>query len=248
MRAFLALNAAEQRQAFGGDFRIGQNIFDGSEFCLGKEEGVRFPIQESFVKQLLRANARTQDPERSRNFSGDCGDEKGLGRFGDVRKSDRAYAFRDLADFLRDRFSVRSDGGKLIARRFFHRACFAGTRRRSNLRNRPPTRDRARISFDHEQEHEHDYDYIFRPTASATARKRGTRSAKTSGRMACSPSLLANCGESWTSIMTASAPAATAASAICGTKSRRPMPWVGSTTTGKCVFDFRIGTALRSRV
>src|SRR5436190_1254682 len=50
-------------------------------------------------------------------------------------------------------------------------------------------------------------DHIRRPTASATARKRGTRSAKTSGTIACSPSLRASCGESCTSIMMASAPA-----------------------------------------
>src|SRR6202165_5817487 len=104
-------------------------------------------------------------------------------------------------------------------------------------------------------EHDHEYDqeqegenYILRPIASATARSRGTRSAKTSGTIACSPSLLANWGESCTSIMTASAPAATAARDICGTNSRRPIPCVGSTTTGRCVFDFRRGTALRSSV
>ena len=67
------------------------------------------------------------------------------------------------------------------------------------------------------------------------------RSAKTSGTIACSPSLLANWGESCTSIMTASAPAATAASDICGTNSRRPIPCVGSTTTGKMRFGFQNG-------
>src|SRR4051794_36308282 len=220
MRAFLALDAGQERKPFCRDLRIRQDVFDRCDFRFGEKERVWRPVQQSFVKQLLRSNARTEDPKTFWNFSGDSRNQKGLGRFGNVGKRDRTHPFRDLAYFLRDRFRARGDGGKVIAGRFFHRAC-------------SPEPGELQTA------------YIRRPTASATARKRGTRSAKTSGKIACSPSLLANCGESCTSIMTASAPAATAASAICGTKSRRPIPWVGSTTTGRCVFDFRMGTALR---
>ena len=46
----------------------------------------------------------------------------------------------------------------------------------------------------------------------------------------------------------ASAPAATAARDICGTNSRRPRACVGSAITGKCVLDFKMGTALKSSV
>src|SRR4029453_4431904 len=42
--------------------------------------------------------------------------------------------------------------------------------------------------------------------------------------------------------------AATAARHICGTNSLTPRACVGSTMTGRCVFAFKIGTALRSSV
>src|SRR2546422_5090839 len=49
-------------------------------------------------------------------------------------------------------------------------------------------------------------------------------------------------------MMSPSAPAATPARAIDSTYSQYPVPWLGSTTTGRCESRFTTGTALRSRV
>ena len=48
-------------------------------------------------------------------------------------------------------------------------------------------------------------------------------------------------GSGWTSMMSPSAPAATAARAIAGTACRMPVPWRGSTTTGRCDSRLSIG-------
>ena len=107
VRTFLALNPVEQREPFRRDFRIGQNVFDGGELGLRQEERVRKPVEQAFVKQLLRPDIWTQDPERFTNFPRDRGDEKRLGRFGHVGERDRANAVSEVAQFLRDRLRAR---------------------------------------------------------------------------------------------------------------------------------------------
>ena len=69
-----------------------------------------------------------------------------------------------------------------------------------------------------------------------------------SGRKLCAPSLIALSGLGCISINKPSAPAATAASAIGGTKSRIPTPCEGSPKTGRCVSFFSTGIAEMSIV
>ncbi len=68
------------------------------------------------------------------------------------------------------------------------------------------------------------------------------------GVSAWSPSLDASPGLSWTSTVRPSAPHATAARLIDGMRLVRPVPWAGSTITGRCVSSLIAGTALRSSV
>ena len=103
-------------------------------------------------------------------------DEKRLRWFDDVRIGNRPRALVDLAQLLRDRFSARGQGEQLFVYRFAHGECFAEG-------------ERSSIG-------EGGLFYKERPTASATARKRGTSSLKISGVSACAPSLLASSGES----------------------------------------------------
>jgi hypothetical protein len=52
----------EQRQSFRRDLRVGQNIFDASQFGFWQEKRVRLPIEQAFVQHFLRMNARGEDP------------------------------------------------------------------------------------------------------------------------------------------------------------------------------------------
>lgn len=63
--------------------------------------------------------------------------------------------------------------------------------------------------------------------------------AKTAGVIDWSPSLIAKVGSGWTSRISPSQPAAIAAAHIGGTSDAIPVPWLGSTTTGKCVRSCR---------
>ena len=63
------LNPAEEREPFRGDLLVGQNVFDREKFGLGQEERVRQPVGQALVEQLLRPDARADDPERLRNFA-----------------------------------------------------------------------------------------------------------------------------------------------------------------------------------
>ena len=63
MRSGFARNSAEQREAFRGDFRIGQNVFDRGEFRFREKERVGHPVQKTLVENLLRANRRADDPK-----------------------------------------------------------------------------------------------------------------------------------------------------------------------------------------
>ena len=77
---------------------------------------------------------------------------------------------------------------------------------------------------------------------------RAISAANRSGLSDCGPSESASSGLGCTSIIRPSAPAATAAIAIDSTYSQCPVPWLGSTTTGRCVSFLSTGTALRSSV
>src|SRR5581483_1007309 len=88
----------------------------------------------------------------------------------------------------------------------------------------------------------------FLPTASAMALSSIVSAAISSRTSACGPSHNATDGFGCTSIITASAPAATAARARGATSSRRPPECDGSTITGRCVSDFATGTADTSSV
>src|SRR6185295_4733379 len=91
-------------------------------------------------------------------------------------------------------------------------------------------------------------DYKSRSTAWATFRTRAISAANRSGFSDWGPSESASSGLGCTSISKPSAPAATAAIAIDSTYSQCPVPWLGSTTTGRCVSFLSTGTALRSSV
>ena len=63
-RTSVALDLRKQCQPFSGDFRIGQNIFYCGQLSFWKEQRVWLPVEQTFVKQFLRMNARTEDPNR----------------------------------------------------------------------------------------------------------------------------------------------------------------------------------------
>ena len=63
--------------------------------------------------------------------------------------------------------------------------------------------------------------------------------SKAAGVKVCEPSLTALEGLGCTSMIRPSAPAAIYAADIDGTSDAMPVPWLGSTTIGKCVFSRR---------
>src|SRR5499433_858105 len=87
-----------------------------------------------------------------------------------------------------------------------------------------------------------------RPTASATGLSSRMSCVNFDGLSDCGPSESASSGLGCTSMMSPSAPHATAPLAMGATRSQCPVPWDGSTTTGRCESFFSTGTALRSRV
>ena len=66
VRTFFALDAGQKREPFGRDLRIGQDIFDRGEFGFRQEERVGQPVEQTLVKQFLRADIRDKG---SRMFS-----------------------------------------------------------------------------------------------------------------------------------------------------------------------------------
>ena len=68
------------------------------------------------------------------------------------------------------------------------------------------------------------------------------------GRSACGPSESAFSGHEWTSMCTPSHPDATAARAIAGIRSGRPVAWLGSTMIGRWLSPWTLGTIDRSSV
>ena len=120
MRPGFALERCEQCKAFRGDFRIGQNVFNGGEFRFGKKLRGGMPIEQTFVKQFLRPNIWTKNPNRFVDPVGQNGDEKRLRRLDNVRKRDRLLGLLDFTQFLRDRPGRFDPVEKLIPQRFFH--------------------------------------------------------------------------------------------------------------------------------
>ena len=204
------LNPAEQGEPFGGDLLVGENVFDARKTrLLGRKarpatSSLGVSWSSSWVRTLGQMTQSVCGISPCENR-----DEKRARRFDDMRKGHRTHAFTQRLQLARDRLRVGDDFQKFGARRFFH-AMLSPKGERSSISPLPNSCGNSRPR-------QAALAYTSRPTASATARIRLTRSAKASGRSACSPSLRARSGSSWTSIMTASAPAATAASDICGT-------------------------------
>src|ERR1700682_3944052 len=84
--------------------------------------------------------------------------------------------------------------------------------------------------------------------AAATASTCSTRWANACGVSDWAPSERATSGCACTSTISPAAPAAIPASAIGMTSERRPVPWLGSTITGRWLNSLIKGTALRSSV
>src|SRR6266480_2879451 len=167
----------------------------------------------------------------------DYGSQKRLCRLYNVRKPYRPLSLSYRTKFARDRFARCDTFQEIYANGFFHdeyyadlshtcsRGCILAPsaidvgivfRRSRSTFAQGGTRCPQRVGTNSLRRNS----YSARPTAAATARRRGTSPAKISGVSAWLPSLLAISGESCTSIMSASAPAATAARHICGTNSR----------------------------
>src|SRR6266568_4936144 len=85
------------------------------------------------------------------------------------------------------------------------------------------------------EKHIHNYvTYIVFPMTSAIFRHICIVVSNAAGVKVCEPSLTAFDGLGWTSMMSPSAPAAIEAADIDGTNEAIPVPWLGSTTIGKC--------------
>jgi hypothetical protein len=115
----------EQREPFRCHFRVGQNIFNRSEFRFWQEKGIWLPIEQTFVKQFLRMNAGTKDPNRLVDLARDGGDEKCLRRLDDMRKVYRPLCSLNCAKLARDRLARGGYFQKLSASRFLHRRVYA---------------------------------------------------------------------------------------------------------------------------
>jgi hypothetical protein len=57
-----AFDLQKQRQPFRCDFRIGQDVFDPGQFWFWQKQRIWLPVQQAFVKDLLRMNAGAEDP------------------------------------------------------------------------------------------------------------------------------------------------------------------------------------------
>ena len=117
----LALDLHEQREPFRCHFRVGQNIFNRSKFRFRQEERVRLPIEQTLVKQFLRMNAGTEDPNRVVSLKGDGSGQKCLRRLDDMREPHRPLRSLDCAKFARNRFARRDRFQEVSAFRFLHR-------------------------------------------------------------------------------------------------------------------------------
>ena len=80
----LELDLREQREPLRCDFRVGQDIFNRSEFRFRKKKRGRIPVEQALVKQFLRMNAGAEDPNRLVYLAGDGSDEECLCWLDDV--------------------------------------------------------------------------------------------------------------------------------------------------------------------
>src|SRR6516162_8092301 len=87
-----------------------------------------------------------------------------------------------------------------------------------------------------------------RPMAGAMMRSSAINCVNVEGSSDCAPSESARSGSLWTSMIRPSAPAATAARAMGGTLSRRPVACEGSPMMGRCESFLMTGIAARSNV
>src|SRR4029079_4046313 len=87
-----------------------------------------------------------------------------------------------------------------------------------------------------------------RPIAGAMIRIAAIRRSNCDGNIDWAPSLSARSGSLCTSMISPSAPAATAARAIGATMSRRPAPWLGSAMIGRWLSFLTTGIAEMSKV
>ena len=83
------------------------------------------------MEQLLRANARTNDPERVMNLAGDRRHEQRLGRLVDVRKRNRPARPGHGAQLLRDWLRVRYGRNDRRILRIFHAQRFVDSAKTS---------------------------------------------------------------------------------------------------------------------
>jgi hypothetical protein len=121
----------EQRQPFCRNFRVGQNIFYRGQLSFWQEKRVWLPVEHAFVKQFLRMNAATEDPNRGIDILSiigcepmpqacDHGCEKRLRRLDHMRKLHRPLRPLYRMEFSRDWFARRDAFDELCANRFFH--------------------------------------------------------------------------------------------------------------------------------
>ena len=116
----LARDLCQQREPFRRDFRVGQDIFNRSEFRFRKEKRGRIPVEQALVKQFLRMNTGTEDPNRLIDLACDGGNEKCLRRLDDVRKLDRPLPSLDCAKFASSWLARRDHFKKFSTCRFLH--------------------------------------------------------------------------------------------------------------------------------
>ena len=115
-RASVPPDLQEQREPFSCNFRIGQNIFHSSQLGFWKEQRVRLPVEQAFIKDFLSVNVGAEDPEYgigsmlcivqtpARSICDD-GDQKRLRRLDHVRKLDGPLAPLYCVEFARDWFA-----------------------------------------------------------------------------------------------------------------------------------------------
>ena len=86
VRPAFAVDLSEERESFGRDFGIGENVFDRREFGFGQKLYIGKPIEDCFVKRILSPYGWAKDPNRFLNVPRDDGAEKCPGRWNDVGK------------------------------------------------------------------------------------------------------------------------------------------------------------------
>ena len=121
----LALDLCQQRQPFRRDFRVGQDIFDRSEFRFRKKECGWIPVEQAFIKRFLGMNAGAEYPDRLVDLACDGGNEKCLRRLDDVRKLYWPLGSLDCAKFACDWLARRDCFRKFVADLSFHREPYA---------------------------------------------------------------------------------------------------------------------------